>query len=190
MLCAILKIPSLEAIEEANCKADLIEFRLDTLPAERLKELRTASRLPVIFKGESEVLEHLDLVPDYVDLPYTAHQALEEVKKRLPNTQRIASLHDFEQTPEDLSQVYQAPAEIFKVACQANSTLDALRMLLFVKNRKRPTIGISMGEKGIITRVLAPVVGSLFTYAPIDDSNRSAPGQLLLNELIDIYNFT
>ena len=80
-------------------------------------------------------------------------------------------------------------AHILKIAVTAQSSLDAMRLLNFVRVRscQEKIIGIAMGEKGRATRILAPVVGSFLTYAPL--SEHTAPGQLTAQELQEIYHF-
>lgn len=193
MLCAVIKTPSFEAIEKANEQADLMEFRLDEMGAlsySMVHSLRKACRKPVIFKGGLGVMNWLTCAPDFVDLPFhTPLEVFEEVEKAYPSIQRICSWHDFEKTPQHFDLIFERPAEIYKLATLANSTLDALRMLHFVKHAPKPVVGICMGEAGVITRILAPVVGSPFTYAAIDDDQKTAPGQLLLSELRNRYQY-
>jgi 3-dehydroquinate dehydratase-1 len=54
-------------------------------------------------------------------------------------------------------------------------TLTVLEVLSRVSN----TIGISMGDLGKYTRVVAPLFGSPLTFASVDVE--SAPGQLNIN---------
>ncbi len=108
--------------------------------------------------------------------------------KDAPSFADIVSYHNFEETPEleaILSEMRarHPQARYYKIAVFANSILDALRMLHF--QRKHPdVIGLCMGEKGIITRILSP-----FTYAPLSEEDKNAPGQLLWSELEAIYRY-
>ncbi|MBP7074645.1 MAG: type I 3-dehydroquinate dehydratase [Rhabdochlamydiaceae bacterium] len=100
----------------------------------------------------------------------------------------IVSYHNFDETP-DLNEVLSQmkarhpKAQFYKIAAFANSTLDTLRMVHFQRSHKN-VIGISMGEKGILTRILSP-----FTYAPLSEEDKNAPGQLLWSELETIYHY-
>ncbi len=182
MLCATIKEDSLQEIKQANKKADLIELRLDLFKPKDLKGLREACKKPVIFKLLDFDPEVLELNPDFVDLPFG-------VDVDLP-VKRICSYHDEEQTP-DLDALYKklqtCQADYYKIATHANSSLDALRMLQFVRTTK--IIGLCMGEMGVITRILAPIFGALWTYAPIHQGQTTAPGQLLLDELAQTYRY-
>ncbi len=142
----------------------------------------------MIFTCQEISDEILELKPDYIDLPHTASN--EQFLAIPPSIKRICSFHDFEKTPEDLEGVYEKlqkkPADFYKVATFANSTCDALRMLLLMK--KHPVIGVAMGERGKVARILAPTVSKLWTYAPLFESHRTAEGQLLIEELKGIYH--
>lgn len=104
----------------------------------------------------------------------------------LPNL--ILSYHNFNETP-DLERILTAmkrrapSACYYKIATFANSILDTIRMIHF--QRKHPeVIGVCMGEKGTLSRILSP-----FTYAPLTEGDKNAPGQLLLSELENIYHW-
>jgi 3-dehydroquinate dehydratase len=45
-----------------------------------------------------------------------------------------------------------------------------------------------MGEAGMLTRVAAVPMGAEFTFAAPDTGNATAPGQLKVSELKDIFN--
>ena len=80
-------------------------------------------------------------------------------------------------------------ADIVKIATMANSFSDNMRMINLVQNAKVPTIGICMGEIGIVTRLLANRLGSPFTYATFAGGRKMAPGQLDWKEMIDLYQY-
>ena len=112
---------------------------------------------------------------------------------RYGNTKRVISYHDFTGTPGDLTELYEAmadeDADIVKIATMANNFEDNVRMLNMVKEAKVPTIGICMGEMGLITRILANRVGSPFTYATFSQEKRMAPGQLNWKDMMEMFNY-
>ncbi len=183
-LCATIRDDSLEAIQAANRSADLIEFRLDLFTPRDFHALRNACQKPVIFKLLEFDPKILHFSPDYIDLPFGIGHDL-----KLP-VPRICSYHDEEQTP-DLFALYeemqQCPADYYKIATLARSSCDALRMLQLVRETK--CIGLCMGELGAITRIVAPVVGTPWIYAPATSDQMTTTGQLLLTELLETYNF-
>lgn len=189
MLCATLKQSSLLSILDANECADLIEFRLDLFAnLSNLAHLRSRCTRPVIFTTKSITPQILALKPNYIDLPHTASP--KEFASIPSHIKRICSFHDFEKTPHDLNAIYQKmrllPAEFYKIATTAHNTLDALTLLAFI--RKTQIIGVAMGEAGSISRILAPAMGSPWSYAPLSTSHKTAPGQILLQKLKGIYH--
>ncbi|PKI78211.1 hypothetical protein CRG98_001382 [Punica granatum] len=76
-----------------------------------------------------------------------------------------------------------------------NKRQDALRLAMHLGasyvdiELEIPTIGISMGERGLISRILSPKFGAYLTYGALEASAISAPGQPLAKDLLDLYNF-
>ncbi len=95
----------------------------------------------------------------------------------------IISYHNYELTPpsEELKKIigdcFKAGADIAKIACQANSQQDNARLMDLI-GPSRNVIAIGMGEKGAITRITGPFLGSPFTYASLDTGKETAPGQM------------
>ena len=52
-----------------------------------------------------------------------------------------------------------------------------------------PTISLSMGEKGQITRLLSNKFGGYLTFAALSPEKASAPGQPTIQQLDTLYNF-
>jgi 3-dehydroquinate dehydratase / shikimate dehydrogenase len=104
----------------------------------------------------------------------------------------IVSWHDFAATP-DLEAVYArmkpfAP-DFYKIVPTATSLRDSLRVLdLLAKHgRSGDLIAMSMGFKGMLTRVLGPRFGSAFTFASANGSEGTAPGQVSVQTLRELY---
>jgi 3-dehydroquinate dehydratase/shikimate dehydrogenase len=112
---------------------------------------------------------------------------------RYGNTKRIISYHDFSGTPDNLDELHEAMAEedadIVKIATMANSFADNLRMIELCKKARVPTIGICMGETGMVTRILANRMGAPFTYATYGSGKKLAPGQLDWKEMKEMYRY-
>lgn len=110
---------------------------------------------------------------------------------RYGKTKRIVSHHDFIGTPEDLESLHATlnagDADIVKIAAQANSFEDVTRILDLMKNAKVPTIGISMGEYGTPSRILAMRYGAPFSYCAFSSERKVAPGQLTFSQMKNIY---
>lgn len=195
--------------------ADGIEFRLDYAPhwdLQAVSDLRKISHLPVIFTlrnqaqggyfphDETQRLQIMmslcALNPDYLDLEYDVPRSfIQTIRQCYPAIKLILSYHHFSETPADLAGVFESiyyeEGYAFKIATQAQSTLDALRMLHWVSKMRAQhrIIGLCMGEAGQCTRILAPIVGSLFSYAYWEPEHITASGQLSLHELTTIYRY-
>ncbi len=109
-------------------------------------------------------------------------------KARANKVEVIVSYHDFEKTPgareitDIITKEKKAGADYAKVAFKANTLHDVLELLGVTEklSQKMRVIAISMGELGRISRIAAPVFGSVVTYAAT--GAKTAPGQLTVEE--------
>jgi len=126
---------------------------------------------------------------DYVDIEADVAAQI----PRYGNTKRIISFHDFEQTPDNLAELHAAmaaeDADIVKIATMANCFGDNLRMFELLKQAKVPTIGLCMGELGMVSRILAGRFGAPFTYATFSSDRTLAPGQLNWRQMQELYRY-
>lgn len=106
----------------------------------------------------------------------------------------ICSQHDFTGMPRNLDQIYErmigTPARILKIAVLAGDATDCLpvfRLLERARSEGREMIGIAMGTAGIATRILGPSRGSYLTYASLDSETPTAPGQISVSQLKEVY---
>ncbi len=212
MLCVVIKGPSFEEahrqISQTLPYADLVELRLDgfaTLDLTALQHLRSDFSIPMIFtlrsrsqggnykQSEEKRLDDIrrlaTLKPEYLDLENDVPSHF--IKEISSTIKLILSYHNFTETPTDLEGLYREmkkiPASFYKIAVTAQHSLDALRLLCWAKNADN-LIAISMGYHGQISRILGPVIGSPITYAALDDSQTTAPGQLSAKTLIERYH--
>lgn len=186
--------------------AQLVELRLDFIRTKvdlaRLLEHRPCPTVVAIrrekdggnFQGtESERLTLLRAAivagVEYVDLEDDVAGQI----RRYGKTKRIVSHHDFRRTPENLDEIHarlaSLDADIVKIACIANSSLDALRMLRLVKRAKVPTVAFCMGDFGVASRILAGRFGAPFTYATFHPERAMAPGQLSFQQMKQDYHY-
>jgi len=209
-------VPILEKTYESALKsskssiaagADILELRIDFIEnpdPDEVKNLIQEINFPIIatnrrkeengfFKGsESERIEIIleaTKVAQIVDIELgTDHDDLNKVLKTANSS--IVSFHDFEKTPDKdfLLEIVDKELELGDMAKFAvmpkkmADTLTVLDVLLEVEN----TVGISMGEMGSYTRVVAHLFGSPITFASYENS--SAPGQLNIKTTRDFIN--
>lgn len=82
-----------------------------------------------------------------------------------------------------------AGADIVKFATMATDITDARRVLHVLEHSapQRATIALAMGERGQITRLLAPKYGGFLTFGALSPERQSAPGQPTLRQLRELY---
>jgi len=111
------------------------------------------------------------------------------------NVAVIISNHDFDKTPSKdeiilrLGRSAELGADIPKIAVMPNSAEDVITLLdatriMREKYTHIPLITVSMGDKGIISRLTGELFGSDLTFAAA--SKTSAPGQISVTELRNI----
>ncbi len=124
---------------------------------------------------------------DYVDVEFRSELRNES----FGSTRKIVSLHDFEATPPDLLPLRDAmsrvpSAALIKLAVHANTGRDFETLLAVGKNSTLPVAFMAMGDRGRWTRTLAPRLGSALVYAATPGTEGTAPGQVDVNELIEL----
>jgi 3-dehydroquinate dehydratase/shikimate dehydrogenase len=149
------------------------------------------------FEGERKafILKLLELKPAFFDLESDMEdEFLGKTLKKYPLTKFILSHHFINHSiaQEDLESIYshmkKYPAFGYKIAASPSSTNQTLSMLLFSKARDDLSV-ICMGDCAGFARVLGPIIGNLIDYAALDEESKTAPGQMSLSELVDIYRY-
>jgi 3-dehydroquinate dehydratase / shikimate dehydrogenase len=105
----------------------------------------------------------------------------------------ISSHHDFETCPDDLDQqaaeLDASPAAVNKIAFSTSNPGDTLRAFDVVRNSRKPTIALAMGDAGIASRILAGKFGAFGTFATLAGAAASAPGQPTVSDLRELYRW-
>ena len=180
-------------------ESDIVELRLDLINdfqsianLKRSKPVIFTLRRPSdggAFQGtEKERLNTIEsyfkLKPDYFDLEDDLDPAfIEKMAKNYPEVKIIGSHHYLEHTPNNLSFPENPHFYASKLACFANSSIDALRLMIALKNQKGRSIAVSMGDKGSFSRIINIILGSYLTFA----GDLQAIGQLPLAEMKQKY---
>ena len=153
------------------------------------------------FKGNNndriEWLKKLAMAkPMLLDIEYSTIQSNDDLANYC-KTQKIPVLlswHDFEKTPPKdqlryMLEKMRVYSNHIKMVTTAINIVDALRILdlLYENAAESNLIAFSMGEAGIISRIMCTIIGrSPFTYAALEES--TAPGQLTVVQMRDIYD--
>lgn len=153
-----------------------------------------------------EALATGEYPPRYIDIELETIQRSMNVRQKVMlavqhgrqvrdlHTALIVSSHDFRQRPADLLQrieamTNEAAASVVKIVWQARSLRDNLEAFDLLRERRKPMAAFCMGSMGLMSRVLAPKFGGLFTYAGDIPTEVTAPGQLMVRELRERYRF-
>ena len=80
-------------------------------------------------------------------------------------------------------------ANIVKIVTTALDIIDSARIFQVLVHSQVPMIGIAMGEKGLVSRILSTKFGGFLTFGSIEAGAESAPGQPTIRDLLDFYNF-
>ncbi|XP_010503257.1 PREDICTED: bifunctional 3-dehydroquinate dehydratase/shikimate dehydrogenase, chloroplastic-like [Camelina sativa] len=139
----------------------------------------------------------MELGADYVDVELqVATEFIRSIDGKKPeNFKVIVSSHNYENTPsvEDLNdlvaRIQQSGADIVKIATTAVDITDVARMFHITSNAQVPTIGLTMGKRGLMSRILCSKFGGYLTFGTLASGKVSAPGQPTIKDLLDLYNF-
>ena len=190
--CAALRCRGADLVE---VRADLFSETLDRVAA-FVRRLREETCLPLICTvretrqnraHRARIFERLLPLVDAVDIELDAG-IRDTVIAMAAGRTVIVSDHDFRAMPSDrrlertVERAMHAGADIVKVAGMARSAGDAARLMAFCGGCPYPTVAIAMGPLGAVSRVVAPLFGSLFSYAFLERA--VAPGQLPLAQLV------
>lgn len=208
-ICAAIVNEDLEPIKNVESLVDLYEVRIDMI-GPGWRELVRYLRKPWLacnrrmeeggnWQGDEkerirELLEAVKIGAEIVDIEIGTPGIGEVVKELKGKVELIVSSHNLEETPslEVLQKIVNnqlaAGADICKVVTMARNVSDNLVTIqLIAQNRDTRLISFAMGDNGQISRILSPLGGGYFTYASIEKGSESAPGQISVSELVEIY---
>jgi 3-dehydroquinate dehydratase/shikimate dehydrogenase len=182
---------------------DLLEIRVDLCspPVNEsysypiLATLRTKNQGGAFIGSTDEYLHLIQKLasqgPDWLDVETTISPLdFNRLRQNNPPVKLICSHHDTSGTPDDESlerlwiDMQQRDADSYKIVCTAHNALDAMRLLRFAKGKRNLT-AFCMGVEGTFSRILSPIIGAPFIYAPLD--SLCAPGQIPLEEMLERY---
>lgn len=202
-------LANLTKIQEIS---DFIELRTDFIKNLKLTDvmiIKKAVKKDVIFtcrkkeeggtftgseKDRANLLQKaIDLHFQHVDIEFST--AKEHTFICNNHSKIILSYHNLKATPSywDLNklifQMKQNKPDIIKIACFITEEYENTKLyrLLTNKPHNEERIVIGLGEKGRMSKILAPILGSYVTYA----STPYAPierGDIGINKLLDLYH--
>ena len=206
MICISIGNTTIERCLELAGKYPFTEIRLDMI------ELALSDMEQVTKQGQwvatcrpdrlnpgqrMEILVNaIDKGASYIDIEYESEPDFRDILiKHAKNTgcKSIISYHNFTDTPSKntlhsiIKDSFSMGCDRVKLATMANSYIDTVRIMSLYEDFKS-IIAFTMGEKGKISRIAAPVLGADFTYASADEHEATAPGQITAKDLSCIYN--
>lgn len=187
----------LENLDKIQEISEMVELRVDCIKNLSKKDLllirkRTIKEAIFTSRNREIILKVLDLGFDYIDIEFSLMGKIDFKKSK--NTKIIISYHDFDKTPREkeleriISRMKKLKPDIIKIATLVKNESDNLRLLKFLLNKKvgEKMVIVGMGEKGKVTRILGPLIGSYLTYASTE-LGETAPGQIDFIKLKKIY---
>ncbi len=207
-ICAVITDNDIDPVREIEPLVDLFEVRIDLI-GEGWQNVAKQLRKPWIGCNRSAVeggkpqeegkrldglLEALELGADIIDIELgtkRVHTLIPVIRRK---AKCLLSFHDLAGTPplEEMKSIVRkqldAEADICKVVATAqdfNDNLTTLQLIAAFPGEK--VVSFCMGPAGMLSRVLCPLVGGQFIYASIEKGRESAPGQLTVRTLSQIY---
>lgn len=198
-------------VDNGTDGADIVELRIDSLTHvddAALETLRGAIDRRVILTCRSRVeggsfpgpeSERLALLErgaragfDYIDVEISA------LEKEFPkgNAALILSHHDFDGLPRDpnalVAKAVALGADVVKIAARVRSLDEAWALADIgdaVREAGKEFVPVAMGPTGVAARILAARFGAAFTYAAARVVAPTGPGQVSLDDMVNLYRF-
>jgi 3-dehydroquinate dehydratase I len=207
MICASLGSLSFEECKKALSIAEYAEIRIDLLDLsdDQFRMLFSSKQKTIATcradnYNDTQRLQKLKSAitsgVGFIDVEFESDELFREQLINFAhshNVKVIISYHNYESTPDKnaleqiIQQSFKWGADYAKLATMATSSADNSRILGLYENNEN-LIAFCMGEKGAITRLAAPLLGSLFTYAALKAELAVAPGQLTVEQLDNLYH--
>lgn len=208
-ICTVITSADLNILSQAGKYADLLELRLDLI-GENWPHLAVLVSLPWIAtcrtfgeggtwngseaRRKEILLKAGQMGAGYIDIEDSTPNIERLVPLIKARSRLIISHHDFTCTPDSVALValvekmFEYGADIVKITTMATCIEDNIRLIeLPAKFPGQQLVAINMGSQGILSRVLGPLAGSMFTYASADTGLETAPGQMDMGTLRKLY---
>ena len=197
---------------------DVVEVWLDSVEDLRLAEIffeKEGIKTPFLFVNKTPEEggdfmgtpeEHIEMLIEmfergarYVDVALETDEKLikQLAKAKGKDDKLILSYHNFEETPslDELKKLVKdgikKGADIVKLATFVGDRIQNVTLFEVIRWAQEEGINIitvGMGEEGVMSRVMCPLLGSHMYYAPLKKGDETAPGQLTKAELEEIWS--
>jgi len=137
---------------------------------------------------------------EFIDFEYDnflSTECQERIRLALSQSSRgrlILSAHNFETKFDNIGKLYRnilsiCPVAIPKLVYAANHINDCFDAFDLLNQTSAERIVFCMGAGGLISRILAKKLGNFVTFASVDETNATAPGQLTVKDLKELYRY-
>lgn len=208
-ICAVIVSNDPEEVKRVEPLVELYEVRIDLI-GDSWPELVKQLEKPWIAcnrsaeeggswggnesKRREELLSAIELGASIVDIELVTGNLKEMVRLVKERAKCLLSFHDLQGTPpldrmrEIVQKELEAGADICKVVTTARGFEDNLAVLQLISGFPRSrVVSFAMGPLGSASRILCPLVGGDFIYASAGEGSESAPGQITVRDLSEIY---
>jgi len=208
-ICAAVVEDAPEALQRVAPLVDLFELRIDLIGS-GWRDLAAGLEKPWIacnrrveedgrWQGSesgriSELISAVELGADIVDIELATPDLASVVREVKGRTDCLLSHHDLKGTPslDEMKSIVErqldAGADICKVVTTARNITDNISVIRLVSCFPgKNIIAFAMGAVGYLSRVLSPLAGGYLTYASIAEGLESAPGQITVDVLYELY---
>ena len=146
------------------------------------------------------LLAAIEVGAEFVDFEYANFTRRGNAQKLLtalsahPRSRLILSAHDFKKPFRSIRRLYRdiqkaCPTAVPKLVYTANHINDCFDAFDLLHETSGDRIVLCMGEPGLISRLLAKKLGSLVTFASLEEQAATAPGQLTIGTLKGLYRY-
>ena len=200
---------SIRLLKSSEPQVDFWELRLDLIGA-GWKNVAEAISRPWVACNRSrqeggkgppdeavrieELLAGMESGAATVDIELSSPLLKEAVTQIKGRAECLISYHNWTETPDlsvlsgILEKQRRAGASICKIITTAHNLADNLVLLKLIRqNPDVRLVAFAMGAEGRLSRILSPLAGAYFTFASLEASKESAPGQIPLAEMREIF---
>jgi shikimate dehydrogenase/3-dehydroquinate dehydratase type I len=171
----------------------------EAAPAPAAKLVKSAVGKPIA-KKITLFKEAIELGADFIDIELAeGRMAIRELKsfcaKCGSKTGVIVSYHNLKETPAltKLKEIFhkcaQSKPDVIKIVTLAKTfedNLTTLSLIPYARKHSQKIISLCMGDKGRISRAVAPLMGNYLSFATLAREGQSAPGQFTVGQMKQI----
>lgn len=157
-----------------------------------VKDINLSLRLSILREAVLAGAEMIDL--EFENFKHSdVHSVLKAVLEQ-SETKLILSCHNFDRPFDDIKLLYDMILAVFpdaipKIVYKACHINDCFAAFDLLNEAERPAIVFCMSPAGQISRILAKKLGAFLTFASVDDASQTAPGQISVATMKDLYRW-